>query len=123
MRADTKLFAASQHHVRQITSGASDDFCRGVREGKEGLLFCKKEAKNFFELGHGRRNRHWPKRAKFFCFFFVHKKEDSSLSISGPLPSDGPMQTVIDHTDRYYQPAVPGAPLNGPIRLAVIQPP
>jgi hypothetical protein len=25
---------------------------------KEGLLFWKKEAKNFFELGHGRRNRH-----------------------------------------------------------------
>jgi hypothetical protein len=27
---------------------------------KETLLFCKKEAKNFFELGHGRFQMHGP---------------------------------------------------------------
>jgi hypothetical protein len=45
-------------------------------QGRGALLFCKKEAKNFLTLGHGRLKRHGPKLTKFFCFFFVQKKED-----------------------------------------------
>jgi len=90
---------------------------------RKGFFFVKKKQKTFLNWATGGETGTGQNERSFFCFFFVHKKEDSSLSISGPLPSDGPMQTVIDHTDRYYQPAVPGAPLNGPIRLAVIQPP
>jgi hypothetical protein len=41
-----------------------------VRLGKvKALLFCKKEAKNFFDLGLGRFQRHGLRLQKFFASF------------------------------------------------------
>jgi len=57
---------------------------------KEGKLFFfgKKEAKNFFDLGLRWFRGRWPNYKSFFCFFFVHKKEEAFLEISFALIVD-----------------------------------
>jgi hypothetical protein len=45
------------------------------RVGKQALLFCKKEAKNFFILGHGRFCWHGLRRIGIFLLLFLQKKK------------------------------------------------
>jgi hypothetical protein len=46
----------------------------------KGRFFEKKRAKTFCEMGHGPYTGTGQTQRSFFCFFFVHKKEDSLLS-------------------------------------------
>jgi hypothetical protein len=50
------------------------------RESKQALLFLKKRSKKLLlVLGRGWLNPRGLNYKSFFCFFFVHKKEDSSF--------------------------------------------
>jgi len=42
-------------------------------------FFFEKRSKKLFRFGARALNQHRPKESKFFCFFFVHKKEDLSF--------------------------------------------
>ncbi len=46
--------------------------------GRKPFFFEKKKQKTFIILGRNWLNGHDLNYKSFFCFFFVHKKEDSS---------------------------------------------
>jgi len=51
----------------------------GREEESKNFFFEKKKQKTFVNLGHRLFHLHGLRNQSFFCFFFVHKKEDSSL--------------------------------------------
>jgi hypothetical protein len=48
--------------------------------GREGFFFVKKKQKTFRPWGTGGFKGTGPNEQSFFCFFFVHKKEELPLS-------------------------------------------
>jgi hypothetical protein len=72
---------------------------------KKALLFCKKEAKNFSTLGHGRFHRHRPKLTKFFLLLFCSQKRRPSLLLR-PTSDD----KLIPQPDKPHHEAVAVSP-------------